>query len=561
MSLEILSAIYGNSRNGVKDVTDILKSYINDGHLEVSVSNSIFTDPCPGHFKSLYVKYKLLGEHKENSWEENSIIKLDSRKKTFSIIIGFRNAVADRLRNLKYTINYYKKHLPDCKIIIVEQDSKTDLTDVLDKIDKYVYVNTNGDFYSRSLGFNQGFNVSNTDYVILADADCLLQVNFLNNIHQHYSDFDKYFVIPYSNPVYYLSKEETESFIDNNEDNLGLNSNRKVSSLRNASGGIGILSSDNYYRIGGFDERFRGWGVEDDAFHNKAIEFNLTSKRIGGEMVHLYHSDSFKGNDNYGNNISVYDNDYGKNNSLDIVNRIGFTHLSNGEVDINRIKIITNSQHDDLLEVSKQFYSDLPFEHINVSGKTGMYGYQFFDYVLKNFKDVDWMIYIDEDCFITNKSALLDLLYHQIRHNIGFSGMPDGGVISHRFHNPVGINTFFTIINLKSLRQTILKLTRYSDYSQDLKRFTPNHLLKKSCNISYDNFEPYYCIFFSALRKGIKPLYLDAYDYGKDEYSTVLKNHLGVEFAHHSWFSRGWKSPEHRQRIKNLIDYCFTIKK
>lgn len=559
MSLEIINATYGSLRNGSIDVTDIVKSYINNNSLNLYVSNGIFGDPCPGHFKSLYIKYKEFGKDKEDSWPEESFVNINGSKKTFSVIIGFRDAAPDRVRNLIYTVNYYKKHLPDAKIIIVEQDSRADLSLIYDKIDKYVYINTGGNFYSRSLGFNQGFNVSNTDYVILADADCLLDVNFLNNIDNYYAEFNSFFVIPYTNPVYYLSKEETESFILNNEDNLGNNSNRKLESLKNASGGIGILSSDNYYRVGGFDERFKGWGVEDDAFHNKCLAFKLSSKRLDGQMIHLYHSDSFNGGNNYGNNISIYDNDYGKNNFVDITNRIGFTHLSQ-DIDVSRIKIVTNSQHDDLVEISRSFYSDLPFECINISGKDGMYGLQFLEHAIKTLTDVDWMIYIDEDCFITNKAAMLDLLFYQIRNNIGFSGMPDGGVVHHRFHNPVGINLFFSIINLKRLRQEFLNIKGSNWYSKDLERFTPHHLLKKEFQISYDNFEPYYSIFFLCLRKGMIPLYLDAYDFKDDEYATVLKNHLGVDFAYHSWFSRGWKSPDHNQRIKKLIDYCLTIK-
>jgi hypothetical protein len=559
MSLKIISATYGSLRNGSKDVTDIVKSYVKDNSLNLYVSNRIFGDPCPGHFKSLYLKYKEFNKDKENSWEEESSININSSKKTFSVIIGFRDSTTDRLRNLIYTVEYYKKHLPDAKIIIVEQDTRADLTKIHDKIDRYVHLNTGGDFYSRSLGFNQGFNVSNTDYVILADADCLLDVQFLNNIHTYYTEFNSFFVIPYANPVYYLSKEETESFILNNEDNTGDNSKRKVDSLKKASGGIGIISSDNYYRVGGFDERFRGWGVEDDAFHNKCLEFKLSSERLNAQMVHLYHSDSFSGGNNYGNNISIYDNDYGKNNFVDIANRIGFTHLSQN-VDFSKIKIVTNSQHDDLVEISKSFYSDLPFECINISGKSGMYGLQFLEHAIKTLTDVDWMIYIDEDCFITNKGAMLELLFYQIRNNIGFSGMPDGGVITHRFHNPVGINLFFSIINLKRVREEFLKTKGLNSYSKDLEKFTPYQLLKKDFKIQYDNFEPYYAIFFLCLKKGMIPLYLDAYDFKDDEYATVLRNHKGVDFAHHSWFSRGWKSPDHNQRIKKLIDYCLTIK-
>ena len=244
-----------------------------------------------------------------------------------------------------------------------------------------------------------------------------------------------------------------------------------------------------------------------------------------------------------------------------------------------KIKIVTNYQSDELYSKSKEFYDDLGFEMIGINGSNGFYGFPFFNYMITNeyFDDCDWIIYVDEDCFITNKEALLDLLNHQIENNIHCSGVPDGGVISHRFHNPISIIAFFMIINVRAIRNKY----RFEDvnsqiYGADLNKFIPHHLIKTNIvyedkfnrtiargyspyGVIYDNFEPTFKPFFWLLRNGYNMLYLDAYDYPNDDLTTVVKNQNGVDFAYHSWFARGWNGV-HKERITNLINYCNKIK-
>ena len=85
-----------------------------------------------------------------------------------------------------------------------------------------------------------------------------------------------------------------------------------------------------------------------------------------------------------------------------------------------KIKIITPFQFDDLYENSKSFYKDLEFEKIGIDGRNGFYEFAFFDYIMKDdkFNDCDWVIFVDEDCFITNINAMLDLLNYQINNNL-----------------------------------------------------------------------------------------------------------------------------------------------
>lgn len=227
------------------------------------------------------------------------------------------------------------------------------------------------------------------------------------------------------------------------------------------------------------------------------------------------------------------------------------------------IKIVTNYQSDELYSISKSFYEDLEYEKIGINGSNGFYSFNFLNYVISNndFKDIDFMIYIDEDCFIINKNALLNLVNYVIENNIDCIGMPDGGVIQHRAHNPVAINQFFCILNLKKIREKYnVNVVNNTKYTIDLQKHIPYHLMKKDNMICYDDFEPYYKLFFWMLKNGFNIEYLDAYSFSGDITTTVLKNHEGIDFAYHTWYARGWNNPNHKERILKIIKHCNYIK-
>jgi hypothetical protein len=244
------------------------------------------------------------------------------------------------------------------------------------------------------------------------------------------------------------------------------------------------------------------------------------------------------------------------------------------------IKLVTNYQSEELYSKTKEFYKDFGFEMIGVDGSNHFYGFQFFNYMMTDPRfDCDWIIYIDEDCIITDKEALLDLLNYQIENNIHCSGVPDGGVISHRFHNPISIIAFFAIINVGELRKKYtLAEANIMKYDHDLDKYIPHHIINTNrpyqekfsriiapgylpYGVIYDNFEPTYKLFFWLLRNNYKIEYLNGYDYPDDDFTTVVKNHKGVDFAYHTWFAREWRTPYHRERIMKIINYCNEIKK
>lgn len=228
---------------------------------------------------------------------------------------------------------------------------------------------------------------------------------------------------------------------------------------------------------------------------------------------------------------------------------------------MSQIAIISNVMHDDLYEHSKFFYNSLPYKKIVVSGKDGMYNFEFLNHVIINSEKYpfDYSIFVDEDCFITNLEAFKNLINYVIKNDIDCIGMPDGGVVPTRIHNPVSINPFFCIMNLKKIRKSYNEDNLPGEHLlDDLKQYTPHHLMK--CLYHYDQMEPYYRLFFWMLRNGFKIEYLDAHNFKDDGVTTILKNHEGIDFAYHTWEARKWNTIQY-DRINKVIEYCKKLNK
>ena len=87
------------------------------------------------------------------------------------------------------------------------------------------------------------------------------------------------------------------------------------------------------------------------------------------------------------------------------------------------------------------------------------YGIDVFDEMTKRsltdivWKQFDYAIYIDDDCFIKDFPLLISLFNDFKESGCCLAGPLDGGVFSHRNHSGLLINTFLSFWNLKMLRE------------------------------------------------------------------------------------------------------------
>lgn len=180
---------------------------------------------------------------------------------------------------------------------------------------------------------------------------------------------------------------------------------------------------------------------------------------------------------------------------------------------------------------------------------TSAEGY-FYSNIMKSSADI--VLNIDEDAFITDNRILKNLLEYCLDNEYVNCGVPDGGVMKTRIHNPLVTNPFFNILNVKKIKEQFdisnIK-AKYSVHEKEFEKFTPYHLLRS--NFQYDFYEPY-VPFFIWLTTNFKTLFLNAEEHA-DGISTKVLDHEGNPFLLHSWYSRFYlKDKYHTERIENL---------
>lgn len=201
----------------------------------------------------------------------------------------------------------------------------------------------------------------------------------------------------------------------------------------------------------------------------------------------------------------------------------------------------TRTTNDELLAICA---SRLPRgKHIAVSGAPAL-GY--LQYILG--LDADWVVNIDEDAFVVNQSALLDLLQFMQVGGYDFCGMPDGGLVSIRYHNPSAMNAYFNIFRIEKIKPRL----HLFEPSQHNAANSPRATFDFTSPYAYDDFEGYYPLYFWLLKEGFRPLYLLNAMQDSDGVTTLLANHKRELMIKHTWYAREWNG-QHRARIQRII--------
>lgn len=216
-----------------------------------------------------------------------------------------------------------------------------------------------------------------------------------------------------------------------------------------------------------------------------------------------------------------------------------------------RVRVYTRSINDELYALSSGTVA-LPYPRVRVLGSTAL------SYLVQLVEDVDAdiVVNIDEDAYVTNVSALKELIDHVIEHGYANAGVPDGGVVHHRPFNPRTTNPFFNVFNTRLIRENYSRdcYVGYPTSDDDLIAHHPVGLIRDA--YTEGEHEPY-DEFFNWLNATLPVLYLDGTLHA-DGLSTLVHNHAGKPFLLHTWFAREFRRDAgHTRRILARIDEAY----
>lgn len=197
-------------------------------------------------------------------------------------------------------------------------------------------------------------------------------------------------------------------------------------------------------------------------------------------------------------------------------------------------------------------------EHIIKDGRSN-WPYAWF-YWLEDLKKTKakWFVHLDEDCFLSGREELINLISKMKSEGITLSGVSDG-YHHYRGANPVAINSFFMVGNVEHMNDLNFSLddlefrhdtegwrnSREVLYDQTKHRLDfsyPHEKFGNSENCSYEQ-EPYYMIFWLLKEKGRKFNYLFPHFDERFKSTNPRIDQNSGDLAIHMWYTRQWQSP------------------
>lgn len=210
----------------------------------------------------------------------------DERKQPdVSFIIGHRGL--DRLPLLVATLQTIASQV-GCRIecIVIEQDNERKIRDYLPQWVRYIHAPLENEksAFSRGSAFNAGASAARSELLVFHDGDMLVPQDYAREALKHYRK--GYEFINLKRFIFYLTQKSSELIISKRSVNADVEFDAVV---QNLIGGASLaISRSAYFQIGGFDERFVGWGFEDLEFMDRA---GILKEYLFNYLpfVHLWH--------------------------------------------------------------------------------------------------------------------------------------------------------------------------------------------------------------------------------------------------------------------------------
>jgi hypothetical protein len=199
----------------------------------------------------------------------------------------------ERLPLLAHSLERLRRALPESPLIVAELGEAPLAAEAAARVGaRHLFAAHIGPF-ERGRALNLGSSEARTEYILWHDNDLVAAPGFHARAIAELEAAQLDFLIPF-HVIHYLSEPDTEALLASGADPAAARPLRTLRSGSQVSGGMGLVRRAFVEHYGGLDERFRGWGGEDNGWWHKASLLGRPGISRAPEQVlfHLYHRES-----------------------------------------------------------------------------------------------------------------------------------------------------------------------------------------------------------------------------------------------------------------------------
>lgn len=218
--------------------------------------------------------------------------------KDVTFLVPIRLDSVTRIENILMSISFLTKYF-HTNIIVLEASSYCNgiLKRMLPNMVKYIFIEDHDPIFYRTHYLNMMTNMCSSHIVAIWDADVILPINQIIDAVNMLRNHECEVALPYDGRFYDTSKVIREMFIRNLNVNFLLRNTEKMYFLYGeyVSGGAIFVNRSKYLESGLENEKFYGWGPEDQERIERWIKNNYRIKRVNGGLFHLTHPRDING--------------------------------------------------------------------------------------------------------------------------------------------------------------------------------------------------------------------------------------------------------------------------